>query len=127
MTTITRHPVPADSYDPKRPLNDLLVAQFDHFKHIATTLPAELTAGIPPVPAVEDSEAVGRFIAALTKAHVGRKRALPRIVPKAGRKKLPATLALAASAEETPVRPKKSPNKGASKNKSSAAKPSRSS
>jgi len=26
MVTIRRHPVPTNSYDPKRPLNDLLVS-----------------------------------------------------------------------------------------------------
>ena len=39
MATIHKHPVPTDSYDPKRPLNDLLIAQFEHFKHIARSLP----------------------------------------------------------------------------------------
>ena len=115
MTTIPRHPVPTDSYDAKRPLNDLLIVQFEHFKHIAASLPADLRAGIPPVPPIEDSEATGRFIAAVTRALVSRKKELPRLLPKPApksaarpaRPKLPGTLSLAAVADDTPARPKK--------------------
>jgi len=101
MPTIRRHPVPTDSYDPNRPLNDLLVAQFEHFKHIATKLPPELAAGVPAAPAAEDREAVGRFIAAITKAHVSRKKELPRLV-KPVRRMQPGTVALAAAAKDVP-------------------------
>jgi len=105
MTTIHRLPVPADSYDPKRPLNDLLIAQYEHFKHIAQKLPPEARATIPAEPAAEDREPVGNFIAAITKFHVGRKRELPRLV-KPIRRKQPLTLDIAAVAEESPQRGK---------------------
>ena len=110
MTTIRRHPVPTDSYDPKRPLNDLLVAQLEHFKHIAAQLPAELAAGVPPPPPIEDTDSVSKFIAAITKAHVSRKKALPIVISRRTRQQLPGTLALAASAESKPpsAKPKKS-------------------
>src|ERR1039458_2849958 len=80
MVTIRRHPVPTDSYDPKRPLNDLLVAQFDHFKHIAEALPPEVRSAIPATPSPDDREAVDRFIAAITGYHVSRKMEKPRLV-----------------------------------------------
>ena len=51
MTTIRRHAVPADSYDPKRPLNDLMGEQLAHFAHVADTFPAEIREKLPPVPA----------------------------------------------------------------------------
>ena len=102
MATIRRHPVPADSYDPKRPLNDLLVAQLEHFKHIAKGLPAELQDAIPVEPSLEDRPAVDRFIAAVTGVHVRRKKATPRLVAMPVRRKQPVTLDLAAVAEEQP-------------------------
>jgi hypothetical protein len=106
MVTIRRHPVPADSYDPNRPLNDLLLAQLDHFKHIAKGLPAELQNTIPSEPSIEDREGVDRFIAAVTGVHVSRKKAKPLLVAKPGAKtvsrKQSVTLDLAAVAEEQP-------------------------
>ena len=54
MVTIRRHPVPTDSYDPKRPLNDLLVAQLEHFKHVAKNLPSDLRNTVPAEPSLED-------------------------------------------------------------------------
>lgn len=111
MTTIPRHPVPTGSYDPTRPLNDLLIEQFKHFQHSAANLPPDLRAALPPIPPIEDSEAVSRFIAAVTRAHMSRKKELPRIVPKPIRTKLPGTLSLAAVADATPARPKKTPEK----------------
>ncbi len=125
MTTIPRHPVPADSYDAKRPLNDLLIAQFEHFKHCAESLPPQMRANLPPVPSVDDSYAVGNFIAAVTRLHIGLKKELPRIVPKPIRKKLPGTLSLAAVADDTLARPKKSSEKTGKKqtpNKSQSTK-----
>src|SRR5580658_968328 len=101
MVTIRRHPVPTDSYDPKRPLNDLLVAQLEHFKHIAKGLPSELRSEVPAEPSLDDREGVDRFIAAITGVHVGRKIPKLRLVAKPGRRREPLTLDLAASAEET--------------------------
>ena len=104
MATIRRHSVPADSYDPKRPLNDLMIAQFEHFKHIAERLPADVRSGLPPVPAQEDRAGVDRFIAALTAICVSRKRALPQLV-RTIRDKRPGRLAVAAAvAEKTPAK-----------------------
>ena len=129
MTTIHRLPVPADSYDPKRPLNDLLVAQFEHFRHIAEKLPPEARANIPAEPAAEDREAVGNFIAAITRFHVSRKKEMPRLV-KPIRRKQPGTVALAAVAEERPKRAKarkataKTIRAGKASGKQTAAKPS---
>ena len=77
MVTIRRHPVPTDSYDPKRPLNDLLVAQLEHFKHIAKSLPSEVRSTVPAEPSLEDREGVDRFITAITGIHVSRKKAAP--------------------------------------------------
>lgn len=118
MATIHKHPVPADSYDPKRPLNDLLIAQLDHFKHVAKRLPQELRSAIPAEPSLEDREGVDRFIAAVTGVHVGRKKVQPQLVAKPVRRKPPVTLDLAASAEEAPVnKPAKSQGKQKSKAK----------
>ena len=115
MVTIRRHPVPTDSYDPKRPLNDLLVAQLEHFKHIAKSLPSELRSTIPAEPSIEDREGVDRFIAAVTGLHVSRKKPAPQLVAKPVRRKQPVTLSLAAAAEETST--KKNPAKSKSQSK----------
>ena len=106
MATIRRHPVPADSYDPKRPLNDLLVAQLEHFKHIAKSLPSDVRNTVPAEPSIEDREGVDRFIAAVTGVHVRRKKEKPRLVAKPTRRKQPVTLDLAAAAEETSTKNK---------------------
>ena len=87
MATIHRHPVPTDSYDPKRPLNDLLVAQLEHFKHIANSLPPDLRNTVPAEPSIEDREGVDRFIAAITGVHVSRKKATLQLVAKPVRRK----------------------------------------
>jgi glycine cleavage system protein P-like pyridoxal-binding family len=119
MVTIRRHPVPTDSYDPKRPLNDLLVAQLEHFKHIAKTLPSDVRNTVPAEPSIEDREGVDRFIAAVTRVHVSRKKATPRLVAKPPRRKQPVTLDLAAAAEETSTKnkPAKSNSQGKPKSK----------
>lgn len=103
MATIRRHPVPADSYDPKRPLNDLLVAQLEHFKHSARQLPPEILTAVPAEPSHEDREGVDRFIAAVTAVHLRRKKAGPRLVADSRRRRQSVTLDLAASSEETPA------------------------
>jgi hypothetical protein len=118
MVTIRRHPVPADSYDPKRPLNDLLVAQLEHFKHIAKSLPSDLRNAVPAEPSIEDREGVDRFIAAVTGIHVSRKKPAPRLVAKPFRRRQPATLDIAAAGEtSTENKPAKSNSQGKLKSK----------
>jgi len=65
MTTIRRHPVPVESYEPDRPLNDLGRDQLAHFIHVAQSLPAGFRFNGPP-PSPEDGPACTRFIAAVT-------------------------------------------------------------
>jgi len=120
MATIHRHPVPTDSYDPKRPLNDLLVAQLELFKHIAKSLPSELRGTVPAEPSVEDRGGVDRFIAAVTGVHMSRKKAKPQLVAKPVRRKQPGTLDLAAAAEQTPTKNKPAEPKSQGKPKSKA-------
>jgi hypothetical protein len=120
MATIRRHPVPVDSYDPKRPLNDLLVAQFEHFKHIAKGLTPELRNTVPAEPSIDDREGVDRFIAAITGVHVRRKIGKPRLVAQPARRRQPVTLALAASAQVTSTKSKTAKSKSQSKSKSKA-------
>jgi len=120
MATIHRHPVPTDSYDPKRPLNDLLVAQLEHFKHIAKSLPSDLRNTVPAEPSIEDREGVDRFIAAITGVHVSRKKATLRLVAKPVRRKQPVTLDLAAVAEEQPKKTRSAKSKSQGKPKSRA-------
>jgi hypothetical protein len=74
MATIHRHPVPSDSYEPDRPLNDLGRDQFALFKHVAERLPAEFRATLPPVPSPEDGMAASRFIAAITQYLLAQKK-----------------------------------------------------
>lgn len=106
MVTIRRHPVPADSYDPNRPLNDLLLAQIDHFKHVAERLPPEVRSTIPTVPSTYDRDGVNQFIAAVTGACMRTKIERPQVVKVVRRRKQPETLAIAASAEERPEKSK---------------------
>lgn len=120
MATIHKHPVPADSYDPKRPLNDLLIAQFEHFRHIAKSLPSDVRNGVPAEPSIEDREGVDRFIAAITGVHVSRKKATPRLVARPVRRKQPVTLELAAAAEETPAKDKPAQSNSQGKAKAKA-------
>ena len=87
MATIHKHPVPTDSYDPKRPLNDLLVAQLEHFKHIAKSLSSDLRITVPAEPSIEDREGVDRFVEAITGVHVSRKKAIPQPAAKPVRSK----------------------------------------
>src|ERR1700744_1079734 len=119
MATIHKHPVPTDSYDPKRPLNDLLVAQFEHFKHISKRIPSDIRTTGPVEPLMEDREGVGRFIAAVTGFHGSRKKAIPRLVAKPVRRKQSVTVNLAAAAEQSPAKnePAKSNSQGKPKSK----------
>jgi hypothetical protein len=120
MATIHKHPVPTDSYDPKRPLNDLLVAQLEHFKHVAKTLPSDLRNTLPAEPSLEDREGVDRFIAAITGAHVSHKKATPGLVAKPVRRKKPVTVNLAGEAGETPTKNKPAKSNAQGKPKSKA-------
>jgi hypothetical protein len=120
MVTIRRHPVPTDSYDPKRPLNDLLVAQLEHFKHIAKSFPSDVRNTVPAEPSIEDREGVDRFIAAVTGIHMSRKKATPRLVAKPVRRKQPVTLSLAAAAEKASTKNKPAISNSQGKPKSKA-------
>jgi hypothetical protein len=120
MATILRHPVPTDSYDPKRPLNDLLVAQLEHFKHIAKWLPSDIRNTVPAEPSIEDREGADRFIAAVTGIHVSRKKAKPRLVAMPVRRKQPVTLDPAAVAVEHPKKTRSSKSKSEGQPKSKA-------
>lgn len=73
MATIRRHTVPADSFQPDAPINDLGREQLKHFIHVAERLPLNLRVDLP-IPSPEDSVAVGRFIAAVTERLMSRKR-----------------------------------------------------
>jgi len=81
MATIQRHPVPPESYEPDRPLNDLGRDQFALFTHVAERLPAEVRATLPPVASPEDGLAASRFIAAITQYLLAQKRPPLKLVP----------------------------------------------
>lgn len=85
MATIHRHPVPPESYEPDRPLNDLGRDQLKHFIHVAQRLPPELRVDLP-IPSPEDGLASSRFIGAVTEKLMSRKRAPLRLVSKRSRK-----------------------------------------
>jgi hypothetical protein len=69
MATIRRYPVPADSFVPDRPLNDLLQAQLEHFRKVELRLPRQvqptLHPDMPP-PSSKDAPASNRYIATMT-------------------------------------------------------------
>ena len=106
MATIRRHPVPLDSYQPGRPLNDLMVAQLAHFAEAARRLPPDLRI-TAPVPPATDADAANAFIATVTERLMSLKqrqlettRPKPTIVPKRPRKApAAAPISLAAQAE----------------------------
>jgi hypothetical protein len=106
MVTIRRHPVPADSYHPDRPLNDLVRHQFDHFVEVAKKHPAILKMNLP-VPPPDDVAAVSQFMAVVTGQLMSLKKQPLKLVSK--RRKKPQTtaptVALAAAAEP-PTSPK---------------------
>jgi hypothetical protein len=128
MATIQRHPVPPESYEPDRPLNDLGRDQFALFTHVAERLPAEVRATQPPVPSPEDGMAASRFIAAITqyflaqkqppllkqpklaivpRQKAGKKNAAKRPAAKPSRKAPASGLSLAASARrKSPASPR---------------------
>lgn len=85
MATIRRHRVPADSYDPSRPLNDLGRDQLKHFIHVAERLPPELRVDLP-IPSPEDGLACSRFIGAVTEKLMSRKQPRLKVVSRQGRK-----------------------------------------
>jgi hypothetical protein len=98
MATIRRYPVPSDSYDPNRPLNDLVREQLKHFVEAAQRLPPELRIEMP-VPSPDDAAAVNKFVAAVTERLMSVKRAPLKLVRKRGRKATAPPIALAAQAE----------------------------
>lgn len=69
MTDIRRYPVPDDSFDPKRPLNDLLVAQLEHFQEVERRLPRDLQPTLRPEmppPSPRDANAAHDYVATMT-------------------------------------------------------------
>lgn len=115
MATIRRHPVPADSFQPDAPLNDLGREQLKHFIHVAERLPLKLRVDLPPIPSPEDSLAVGRFIAAVTERLMSGKPPALKLVSKRPRKPASTGISIAAGAEE--VLPPRAKSKGKSKSK----------
>lgn len=130
MATIRRYPVPADSFAPDRPLNDLLQAQLEHFRKVEQRLPRHvqptLHPDMPP-PSPKDAPASNRYIATMTnlireRAQKPAAKPAPVLVAKAARppKIRQAGLAIAASESHsrkpsvtkkknaTPRKPKKS-------------------
>jgi hypothetical protein len=109
MDRVRRHPVPEDSFQPGRPLNDLSRAQLEHFVHVAQTLPPSLTAGLVP-PSFKDGEACSRYIGAITAALMSLREPVPIGLvssrPRTDARKPIKGLALAAS-----VSPKKTAKK----------------
>jgi len=98
MATIKRHPIPASSYEPDRPLNDLGRDQLAHFKHVAERFPEKVRAKLPAPPSPEDGMASSQFIAAVTEILMERKGKQPKLVGKRSRKVADSGLALAAGA-----------------------------
>ncbi|MGA2350596.1 MAG: hypothetical protein ABSF70_09215 [Terracidiphilus sp.] len=116
MVTIRRYPVPADSYNPNGPLNDLMRSQLEHFVEVAKRLPPQLQVNVP-VPSADDAPAASRFIAAVTQQLMSVKKSPIRLVKKPAAKTQTPGLAIAASAE-----PSKSPRTGPKKKTSSKSK-----
>ena len=116
MATIRRHPVPADSFRPDAPLNDLGRKQLEHFIHAAERLPHKLRVDMP-IPSPEDSVAAGRFIAAVTERLLQRKRPALKLVGERRRTPPPTGISIAAGAEEE-VHPQRAKRKSKSKDKS---------
>ena len=106
MATIRRHPVPSDSFRTDAPLNDLLLKQLEHFVHVAERLPAEMRPDMP-VPSPQDSAATARYIAAVTKRLMSRKRLPLTIVSKPRRKRTTRGISIAAAAETPETSPAK--------------------
>ncbi len=130
MATIRRYPVPADSFVPDRPLNDLLQAQLEHFRKIEQRLPRHvqptLHPDMPP-PSPKDAPASNRYIATMTnlireRAQIPAAKPAPVLISKGTRPRIKSGLAIAASASDshsrkpaaskkknaTPHKPKKS-------------------
>lgn len=130
MANIRRYPVPADSFDPHRPLNDLLQAQLEHFHEIEKRLPRPirpiLNPNMPP-PSPKDAHASNHYVAAMTTLIRQRSgdpvvKPAPVLVTKPTRSPQSAGIAIAASSAPLPA-PRKlatKPAKAASKNKSAA-------
>ena len=114
MATIRRHPVPADSFQPDAPLNDLGREQLKHFIHVAERLPPKLRVDLP-IPSPEDSLAAGRFIAAVTERLMMRKPPALALVSQRRRKPASTVVSIAAGEEEELPQRAKSKGKGKSK------------
>jgi len=133
MATIRRYPVPADSFAPDRPLNDLLQAQLEHFRKVEQRLPRHvqptLHPDMPP-PSPKDAPASNRYIATMTnlireRAQASAAKPAPVLVTKPARppRIKPTGLAIAASAPDSPSR---KPSAIKEKNKATPRKPKKS-
>ncbi len=109
MATIRRHPVPPDSYDPNRPLNDLNREQLAHFVEVAQRLPPSLRVPMP-IPSPDDAAGANNFIAVVTDRLMSVKRSPLKLVRKDKRKSPAPQIAIAAQAE-TPVSPPSKPKR----------------
>jgi hypothetical protein len=127
MATIRRHPVPADSFVPNRPLNDLLQAQLEHFREIEKRLPRPVQPTLNPdmpLPSHKDARASNHYIATMTTLMRERagdppaKRSPILVTKPAARSPQSAGLAIAAS-DPSPASPELAakPTKAAATNK----------
>lgn len=114
MATVRRHPVPADSYQPNKQLNDLVREQLNHFIHVAERLPANVRAELPPVPSREDELGASTFIAEVTRHLLSRKRAPLRVSRKKARKAPLQGVSLAAAVESASTDKSPARKRGAS-------------
>jgi hypothetical protein len=124
MATVKRHPVPQDSYQPDRPLNDLMLAQLEHFVDTAKKLPPNLRADLPEPPLMDDHTppdpaASSRYIAAVTAALLSQRKPAITLVssrPRRAPARQPAEgLALAAASASKPKAKKSAAKKRAIK------------
>jgi hypothetical protein len=134
MATIRRYPVPADSFDPNRPLNDLLQAQLEHFREVEKRLPRQIQPTLHPdmpPPSYKDAHASNHYVATMTtliRQRAGNTSAKPApvLVPKPTRSTQPAGIDIAASApSKSAAKPANvaAKNKNATPNKSKSSKP----
>jgi hypothetical protein len=126
MATIRRYPVPADSFVPNRPLNDLLQAQLEHFREIEKRLPRSIQPTLHPdmpPPSPKDAHASNHYVATMTTLihqRAGERSAAkpaPSLVTKPARSPQPGSIAIAASASDPAPRKSAAKPDRAAKNK----------
>jgi hypothetical protein len=130
MANIRRYPVPADSFDPNRPLNDLLQAQLEHFHEVEKRLPRRIQPTLHPdmpPPSPKDAQASNHYVATMTtliRQRAGNPVVKPAPVLVTNPDPSPQSAGIAIAASSTPLpAPRKSTTKQAkatSKNKSAA-------